>query len=133
MSAGAVTGTGTAADPLKQETIYRTGPAGLLVTQTTSYVNGSQFFTVQWAVKNTNGTPYAGRTIRYFILGVNAGAGSATVGADGSAVITDPGAKAGADTVVAFLDFNNNGTREVAEPQASALATLSTTSSRRAP
>ncbi|HEX5923458.1 MAG TPA: hypothetical protein VFY45_06475 [Baekduia sp.] len=57
VSAGAVTGTGTAADPLKQETIYRTGPAGLLVTQRTSYVNGSQFFTVEWAVKNTDMGP----------------------------------------------------------------------------
>ena len=30
----------------------------------------------------------------------------------------------GADTVVAFLDFNNDGTRQAAEPQASALATF---------
>jgi hypothetical protein len=75
---------------------------------------------------DTNGTPYAGKTIRYAITGVNATATplSATVGADGNAVITDPGTNAGADTVVAFLDFNNNGTREEAEPQASALATF---------
>ena len=39
-------------------------------------------------------------------------------------MITDPGTNAGADTVVAFVDFNNNGTREAAEPQASALATF---------
>ena len=283
MSAGPVTGSGTAADPLKQDTIYRTGPAGLLVTQTTSYVNGSQFFTVRWVVTNTdmsaahfkafaaadfffdgsdrgtgiytqgppqfiggtnadtgnsggfaevpgttpwsryqaleygdgpnevwgkiegaaastdptfdntvvgeqvdnaggvewdqyatgaglannatatfslvarsavpsalqinppnagspkgvpinftvgafdtNGTPYAGRTIRYAITGANATptTRTATVGPDGNAVITDPGTNAGADTVVAFLDFNNNGTRQAAEPQASALATF---------
>jgi hypothetical protein len=282
VSAGPVTGTGTAADPLQQATVYRTAPAGLLVTQTTSYVNGSQFFTVQWAVKNTdmgvahfkafaaadfffdgsdrgtgiytqgppqfiggtnadtgnsggfaevpgttpwsryqaleygggpnqvwgkiegaaastdptfdntvvgeqvdnaggvewdqyatgaglandgsaaiftlvarsavpsalqinppnagapkgvpinftvgafdtNGTPYAGKTIRYSITGVNPTSGTATVGADGNAVITDPGANAGADTVVAFVDFNNDGTRQDAEPQASALATF---------
>ena len=42
----------------------------------------------------------------------------------GNGVITDPGTNAGADTVVAFVDFNNNGTREAAEPQASALATF---------
>jgi hypothetical protein len=281
VSQGAVTGSGTAADPRTQDTVYRTGPAGLLVTQTTSYVNGSQFFTIRWVVRNTdmgaahfkafaaadfffdgsdrgtgiytqgppqfiggtnadtgnsggfaevpgttawsryqalayggsanevwgkidgaaadanptfdntvigeqvdnaggvewdqyatgaglpngatatfslvarsavpsalqinppnagspkgvpinftvgafdtNGTPYAGKTIRYSITGVNAGTGSATVGADGNAVITDPGTNAGADTVVAFLDFNNNGTREAVEPQASALATF---------
>ncbi len=283
VSAAPVTGSGTAADPLKQNTIYRTGPAGLLVTQTTSYVNGSQFFTVQWVVTNTdmsaahfkafaaadfffdgsdrgtgiytqgppqfiggtnadtgnsggfaevpgttpwsryqaleygdgpnevwgkiesaaastdptfdntvvgeqvddaggvewdqyatgaglpnnatatfslvarsavpsalqinppnagspkgvpinftvgafdtNGTPYAGKTIRYAITGANATptTRTATVGPDGNAVITDPGTNAGPDTVVAFLDFNNNGTREPAEPQASALATF---------
>jgi hypothetical protein len=73
---------------------------------------------------DTNGTPYAGKTIRYSITGVNAGSGSATVGADGNAVITDPGTNAGADTVVAFLDFNGNGAREAVEPQASALATF---------
>jgi hypothetical protein len=75
---------------------------------------------------DTNGTPYAGRTIRYSITGPNATPAplSATVGADGNAIITDPGTNAGADTVVAFLDFNNDGTRQDAEPQASALATF---------
>jgi hypothetical protein len=47
-----------------------------------------------------------------------------TLGPAGSGVITDPGTNAGADTVVAFVDFNNNGTREPAEPQASALGTF---------
>jgi hypothetical protein len=75
---------------------------------------------------DTNGAPYAGRTIRYAITGVNATPTTltATVGPDGNAVITDPGTNAGPDTVVAFLDFNNDGTREEAEPQASALATF---------
>ena len=286
-SQGAVTGSGTAGDPLKQMTVYRTAASnGLEVTQTTSYVNGSQFFTITWVVRNTaataahfkafaaadfffdgsdrgtgiytqgppqfiggtnadtgnsggfaevpgttawsryqalafgsadnevwgkinnaaaadaptfddsvvgeqvdnaggvewdqyvtggtpgslaagasatfslvarsavpsalqinppnagspkgvpinftvgafdtNGTPYAGKTIRYAITGVNATPTTlaATVGPDGNAVITDPGTNAGPDTVVAFLDFNNNGTREPAEPQASALATF---------
>ena len=43
---------------------------------------------------------------------------------NGNAVITDPGTNAGADTVVAFVDFNNDGARQAAEPQASALATF---------
>jgi hypothetical protein len=75
---------------------------------------------------DTNGTPYAGKTIRYAITGANATPTTltATVGADGNAVITDPGTNAGADTVIAFLDFNNDGAREDAEPQASALATF---------
>ncbi|HEX6620607.1 MAG TPA: hypothetical protein VF024_13155, partial [Solirubrobacteraceae bacterium] len=56
-SQGAVTGGGTAGDPLKQVTVYRTAASnGLEVTQTTSYVNGSQFFTVTWVVRNTAAT-----------------------------------------------------------------------------
>jgi hypothetical protein len=52
-SQGAVTGSGTAADPLKQVTVYRTAASnGLEVTQTTTYVNGSQFFTVRRDVRN---------------------------------------------------------------------------------
>ena len=73
---------------------------------------------------DTNGQPYAGKSLRYSIIGPNATTGSATLGPTGSAVITDPGKKAGSDTVVAFVDFNNNGTRDPAEPQASALATF---------
>ena len=282
LAAGPVTGSGTAGDPLKQETVYGTAAsAGLQVTQTTSYVNGSQFFTVTWVVKNadmgsahfkafaaadfffdgsdrgtgiytegpprfiggtnadtgnsggfaevpettpwsqyqaleygsgptevwgkiegaatstaptldntvvgeqvdnaggvewdqyatgpglatqatatfslvarsavpsalqinppnagapkgvpinftvgafdTNAVPYAGRALRYSITGVNVGSGTVTIGSDGNAVITDPGTNAGADTIVAFLDFNNDGARQAAEPQASALATF---------
>ena len=73
---------------------------------------------------DTNGSPYAGKTIRYSITGANVVTGATTTGPDGSAVITDPGTNAGADTVVAFLDFNNDGTRQAVEPQASALGTF---------
>jgi hypothetical protein len=70
------------------------------------------------------GVPYAGRTLRYTITGANPTSGAVTLNAGGSGVITDPGTNAGADTVIAFVDFNNNGTRQDAEPQASALATF---------
>ena len=74
---------------------------------------------------DTSGQPYAGRTLRYAITGANSVAnGHVTLDAVGNGVITDPGTNAGADTLVAFVDFNNNGTREAAEPQASALATF---------
>jgi hypothetical protein len=73
---------------------------------------------------DTNGQPYVNKTIRYQIVGANAGSGQATTNGAGVAVLTDPGTNAGADTVIAFLDFNNDGVREPAEPQASALATF---------
>ena len=73
---------------------------------------------------NTDGVPYAGKTLRYTITGVNAGTGSVVLAADGTGTITDPGTNAGNDTVVAYVDFNNDGTRQAAEPQASALGTF---------
>ena len=73
---------------------------------------------------NTEGVPYAGRTLRYTITGANSGGGAVTLDANGQATMTDPGAIAGADTLIAFVDFNNDGSRQTAEPQASALATF---------
>lgn len=73
---------------------------------------------------NTDGLPYAGRTLRYRITGVNPSAGSVVLGSSGTGTITDSGANAGEDTLVAFVDFNNDGTRQPVEPQASALGTF---------
>jgi hypothetical protein len=73
---------------------------------------------------DSNGQPYAGQTLQYAITGPNAGTGTATLNAAGSAVISDPGKKAGTDTVTVYLDFNKNGNREPSEPQASAQATF---------
>jgi hypothetical protein len=74
--------------------------------------------------KDTAGNPYAGRTLRHQITGANPGNGTTVLDGSGSAQIVDPGTNAGNDTIVAFVDFNNNGTREAVEPQASALATF---------
>jgi len=73
---------------------------------------------------DSNAQPYAGKTLRYTITGPNATEGATTLGPAGSAVITDPGANAGGDTIVAFVDFDNDGTRELVEPQASAIASF---------
>jgi hypothetical protein len=73
---------------------------------------------------DSNGTPYAGKTLRYTIAGPNTTAGSTTLGTTGSAVVTDPGTNAGTDSVTVFVDFNNDGVRQSVEPQATALATF---------
>jgi hypothetical protein len=73
---------------------------------------------------DSNGQPYAGKTLRYTIAGPNATTGSAVLGPTGSAVVTDPGTNAGTDTVTVFVDFNNDGLRQSVEPQATALATF---------
>ena len=73
---------------------------------------------------NTDGVPYAGRALRYDVTGVNPGSGTATLDGNGQATITDPGANAGGDTIIAYVDFNNDGIRQPVEPQASSLATF---------
>jgi hypothetical protein len=73
---------------------------------------------------NPDGVPYAGRSLKYTITGANPGGGALTLDGNGQATISDPGANAGADTIVAFVDFNNDGARQAAEPQASSLATF---------
>ncbi|HWK29085.1 MAG TPA: Ig-like domain-containing protein [Solirubrobacter sp.] len=74
--------------------------------------------------KDTSGEPFTGKSLRFTISGANALTGASTVDAAGNATITDPGTNAGADTIIAYLDLNNNGTREANEPQASTLATF---------
>jgi hypothetical protein len=73
---------------------------------------------------DSDGNPYAGKTLHYDTTGVNPGSGNITLNGSGQAVITDPGTNAGPDTIAAYVDFNNDGVREAAEPQASALATF---------
>jgi hypothetical protein len=73
---------------------------------------------------NTAGVPYAGRPLQFQITGANPGSGTITLDGNGSAVIPDPGANAGADTVIAYVDFNGDQHRQPAEPQASALGTF---------
>lgn len=99
-------------------------PSALQITPTNGGAPRGVPINFTAVAKNTDGIPYAGKTLRYQITGVNPGTGSVTLAADGSGTITDPGANAGADTVVAYVDFNGDGTREPAEPQASALGTF---------
>jgi hypothetical protein len=120
------TGTGLAADATRsfEITTRSAVPAVLQLNPTNGGSPQGVPITFTATATNTDGVPYTGRTLRYEIAGVNPGAGSVTLDANGSGAITDPGANAGADTVVAFVDFNNDGTRQPAEPQASALGTF---------
>jgi hypothetical protein len=99
-------------------------PSALQLNPTNAGAPRGVPITITATAVDSSGTPYAGKTLRYEITGVNPGSGVLTLGAGGSAVITDPGANVGDDTVVAFVDFNNDGVRQSVEPQASALATF---------
>jgi hypothetical protein len=122
LTGGSALGIGASAD---FELVVRNAvPAALQLHPTNAGAPQGVPVNIAATAVDTNGQPYAGRTLRWTTTGVNPGSGSAILGAAGGAVITDPGTNAGADTIVAFVDFNNNGVREGAEPQASALATF---------
>jgi hypothetical protein len=74
--------------------------------------------------KDTAGVPFTSKPLRFAITGANPLAGTATIDGNGNASIIDPGTNAGADTIVAYVDLNNDSTREANEPQASTLATF---------
>jgi len=72
--------------------------------------------------RDSTDAPYAGRTVRFTIFGANPGSGEAVTDADGNAPLVDPGTAAGSDTLVAYVDLDDDGVRDAGEPQASAIA-----------
>ena len=73
---------------------------------------------------DTAGKPYAGKTMRYTITGVNPGDWGATLGPDRQRGDDPSRAPTREPTRWSLVDFNDNGAREPAEPQASALGTF---------
>ncbi len=99
-------------------------PAGLRIEPSNGAgPRGRSIYFVVTAV-NSDGVPYTGRTLAFKTIGANPFAGSVKLGGSGATQIQDSGANAGVDTMVAFVDFNNDGVREPAEPQASGLMTF---------
>ncbi|WP_028057471.1 Ig-like domain-containing protein [Candidatus Solirubrobacter pratensis] len=81
-SKSAATGAGTPDAPFKQVTVYDV-PAAARITQTTSYVNGAQEFTVRWDVKNISGSPLRYKALAaadFYFEGSDRGTGVFTQG-----------------------------------------------------
>ena len=107
------------------ELIARVGvPAALRLDPTNAGAPQGVPINITATALDSNKDPYAGKTLRFSIAGVNPGSGALSLNSSGQAVIADPGTNAGGDTIAAFVDFNGNGVREPNEPQASALATF---------
>ncbi len=107
------------------ELLVRTAlPAALQFDQTNAGAPQGVPITFTVTAKDTADNPFTGKKLVSAISGVNPGAQTAVIGADGKATVTDPGTNAGPDTIVSFVDLNGNGTREPNEPQGSALATF---------
>jgi hypothetical protein len=105
-------------------TVRTAAPAALQFDQTNAGAPQGVPITIVATAKDTAGTPFTGKPLRSTIVGVNPVSATAVIDAAGNAAITDPGTNAGFDTIVAYVDLNNNGTREGNEPQASAQATF---------
>ncbi len=120
------TGPGLAASSTRSyELVIRSAvPSALQLNPTNAGSKQGVPINITATATDSNGTPYAGKTLHYSIAGPNTTTGTTTLNSAGVGVITDPGAKAGTDAVTVFLDFNNNGNREPTEPQASAQATF---------
>jgi hypothetical protein len=107
------------------ELLARTGqPAALQLNPTNAAAPQGVPIAISATAVDSNGAPYAGQALRYAITGANPGSGVVTLDGSGTAVVTDPGTNAGGDTVAVFVDFNGDGVRQAAEPQASALTTF---------
>jgi len=107
------------------EVIIRSAvPSALQLNPTNSASRQGVPVNITATAVDSAGQPYAGKTLRYAITGANSGGAALTLGPTGSAVVSDPGTNAGTDTVIVFVDFNNDGIRQDREPQASALATF---------
>ena len=82
VSQSPVSGSGSAADPLKQVT-HLHATRSLTVTQTTTYVNGSQEFRVHWEVNNNSGAAINFKALAaadFYFQGDDAGTGIFTAG-----------------------------------------------------
>jgi hypothetical protein len=116
--------TGPAATAVFEVIVRSAVPSALQLNPTAAGSRQGVPVNVTATAIDTNGQPYAGKTLRYTITGANPGSGAVALNAAGAGVITDPGTNAGDDTIIAYVDFNNSEARDTVEPQASALATF---------
>ncbi len=61
--------------------------------------------------------------IRYSVSGANSASGTMTTDGNGNTVISYTGTNSGADTLTAYADMNNNGSKDTGEPTASVTIT----------
>jgi hypothetical protein len=77
------------------------------------------------AVKNQEGIPMPGTTVRFSVTGANAASGSTTTDNHGQTRFNYSGSHAGTDTAVAYADINENGIQDSEEPSATTTVTWS--------
>jgi hypothetical protein len=78
---------------------------------------------VSATVEDVTGNPVAGVTVRFSVSGGNISSGTATTDTNGRAGFCYTGTVAGADTIAAFADTDNDTTRDLGEPGGTATKT----------
>lgn len=98
-------------------------PKSLELTPPTETNTVGTDHTVTAHVEDTFADPFVGVTVRFTVAGVHTTSGSDVTDASGNATFTYTGANAGADTITAFADTDESGTKEAAEPGGTAMKT----------
>ncbi len=81
--------------------------------------------TVTATLKDTSGNSIPGAEVRFEVTGANSADDVKTTDKDGKASLRYTGTEDGADTVTAFVDFNQNENHDVGEPSNSVTVTWS--------
>jgi hypothetical protein len=74
-------------------------------------------------VKDSSGNPVPNVVVRFSVTGANPGSGTQTTDQFGQAKFTYTGQNPGTDTITAYADSNNNGTKDTGEPSDTATKT----------
>jgi hypothetical protein len=103
----------SASAPSRSASWFFTRTSALSLAATSQTHAAGQTATVAVTARANDGTPDAGRGVRYTITGANPTSGAVTTAADGTAAITWIGTKTGTDTLTAFVDRDGNGAWDV--------------------
>ena len=98
-------------------------PAGLTLAPATALPRVGVQHCLTATVVDASGRRVPSVLVRFAVAGANTRTGSVVTNASGEAQFCYVGTSPGNDTVTAFADTNNNGTREASEPQATAAVT----------
>jgi hypothetical protein len=92
-------------------------PATVVLDPPTDTNPAGEQHCVTATVRDAAGNPTPGVTVRFSVSGANTAAGSSTTNASGQAQFCYTGTNAGTDTIRAFADTDNDGTKDATEPE----------------
>lgn len=92
------------------------GPASLVLSASNSTPDVNTAVTVTATLTDTNGAGIANVPVKFTVTGTNPTSGAATTDNNGTATFSYTGTTVGADTVLAYADFNRDNTQTSGEP-----------------